>query len=82
MEVGTSVYLVGSSDGGVELISEITDKESLDSVRLKAAEQTPAARRTLPADPLGDLPARQARPFRYGRASGFCRGQRDRLKKL
>ena len=46
VEVGRSIYLVGSSDGGVELIAEITDKESLDSVRLKAAEEGPAGRRT------------------------------------
>ena len=39
VEVGRSVFLVGSSDGGVELVSEITDKESLDSVRLKVAEE-------------------------------------------
>ena len=60
VEVGSSVYLVGSSDGGVELIAEITEKESLDAVRLKAAEQAPAGRAHLPADALRDLPPGQA----------------------
>src|SRR5208283_807846 len=30
VEVGSNIYLVGSSDGGVELVAEITEKESLD----------------------------------------------------
>ena len=70
VEVGTSIYLVGSSDGGVELISEITDKESLDSrCGLKAAEEDPAARRNFPQI-LSEI-------FRPGKESCF-RGGRHR----
>ena len=81
VEVGTSVYLVGSSDGGVELISEITDKESLDSVRLKAAEETPAARRSF-QHLLSEIFRPAKKPFSLRESVGFLRTQRDRLKKL
>ncbi len=81
VEVGSSIYLVGSSDGGVALISEITEKESLDAVRLKAAEQAPAGRRTF-QQTLSEIfrPAKQ--PFTIGDGIGFLKGQRERLKKL
>ena len=70
VEVGSYVYLVGSSDGGVELISEITDKESLDSVRLKAAEESPAGRRSF-QQILSEIfrPAARPSPWETGWAS-------------
>ncbi len=81
VEVGTSIFLVGASDGGVELISEITDKESLDSVRLKAAEEGPTGKRTF-QQVLAEIfrPARQG--VSLGDGLGFLRGQRDKLRKL
>jgi len=81
VEVGSAVYLVGSSDGGVELISEITDKETLDSLRLRAAEEAPAGRRTF-AQALGEIFRPAARSFSIGDGLGFLKGQRERLKKL
>ena len=81
VEVGQGVYLVGSSDGGVQLIAEITDKESLDSLHLRAAEEPSGARRTFQAV-LVDIfrPARHSATM--GESLGFLKGQRDRLKKL
>ena len=81
VEVGTSVYLVGASDGGVELIAEITDKESLDSVHLKAAEQNPGGRRTFPQI-LSEIfrPGEEANSL--GEGIGLFKGQRERLRKL
>jgi len=81
VEVGTSIYLVGSSDGGVELISEITEKESLDAVRLKAAEQLPAGRRTF-QQTLSEIFRPAKHPLTIGDGIGFLKGQRERLKKL
>jgi len=81
VEVGSSVFLVGASDGGVELISEIKDKESLDSVRLKAAEESPAGRRSF-QELLSEIFRPAARPISLGDGVGFLRGQRDKLKKL
>jgi flagellar protein FliO/FliZ len=81
VEVGSNVYLVGSSDGGVELVAEITEKESLDSVRLKAAEQLPAVRRTF-QQTLSEIFRPAKTPFTVGDGIGFLKGQRERLKKL
>jgi flagellar biogenesis protein FliO len=81
VEVGKSVYLVGSSDGGVQLISEITEKESLDSVRLKAAEQSPAGRRSF-QQLLSEIFKPAKRPLSVGDGIGLLKGQRDRLRKL
>jgi len=81
VEVGGCVYLVGASDGGVQLISEITDKESLDSVRLKAAEQPASAVRSFPQI-LSEIFRPARKPVSLGEGIGFLRGQRDRLKKL
>ena len=81
VEVGTAIYLIGSSDGGVELIAEVTDKESVDGLRLRAAEEAPAARRTFQAV-LSEIfrPARHQTTM--GESVGFLRRQRDRLRKL
>jgi flagellar protein FliO/FliZ len=81
VEVGTSVYLVGASDGGVELIAEITDKESLDSVRLKAAEENSGGRRTFPQI-LSEIFRPAKKPMSLGDGIGLFKGQRERLRKL
>ena len=75
------MYLVGSADGGVDLISEITDPESRDSLRLAAAEEKPSGRRSFQAV-LAEIfrPARNQATM--GDSLGFLKRQRDRLKKL
>jgi flagellar protein FliO/FliZ len=81
VEVGTALYLIGSSDGGVELIAEVTDKESADGLRLRAAAEAPSARRTFQSV-LSDIFRPARRPTTMGESVGFLRRQRDRLKKL
>ena len=81
VEVGTSVYLVGASDGGVQLIAEVTDKESLDSVRLKAAESPPGGRHTF-QQILAEIFRPARKPFTVGDGVGLLKGQRERLRKL
>jgi flagellar protein FliO/FliZ len=81
VEVGASVFLVGASDGGVELISQITDKESLDAVHLKAAEQRPAQRRTF-QDVLADIFKPARKPFSLAESVDMLKRQRDRLHRL
>jgi flagellar protein FliO/FliZ len=81
VEVGKSIYLVGASDGGVQLIAEVEDKESIDAVRLKAAEESPNARRSF-AQALSEIFRPAKRPYTLRDGVGFLRGQRDRLKKL
>jgi hypothetical protein len=65
----------------VELVAEITEKESLDSVRLKAAEHVPTARRTF-QQTLSEIFRPAKAPFTIGDGIGFLKGQRERLKKL
>jgi flagellar biogenesis protein FliO len=81
VEVGKSVYLVGASDGGVQLIAEVADKESIDAVRLQAAEESPNARRSF-AQALSEIFRPSKRPYTLRDGVGFLKGQRDRLKKL
>jgi flagellar protein FliO/FliZ len=42
VEVGNQIFLVGTGDETVRLISEITDQESIDEMRLIASEQESA----------------------------------------
>ncbi len=81
VEVGTRVYLVGSADGGVDLISEITDPESRDSLRLTAAEETPSGRRTFQSV-LSEIFRPAKGQATMGDSLGFLKRQRDRLRKL
>ena len=55
VKVGANVYLVGAADEAVNLVAEVTDKESLDSIQLEdAAALTGGARRSF-GDVLGEL---------------------------
>ncbi|TFG64889.1 MAG: hypothetical protein E4H36_01705 [Spirochaetales bacterium] len=38
VEVGRQIFLVGAGENAVNLVSEVTDKETLDEIHLKAAE--------------------------------------------
>lgn len=81
IEVGNQVFLIGSGSSSVNIISEITDQETLDRFKLEESEspaRTPASFRSL---------------FRKGLSLGsgnkvtdqspdFLRAQRDRLKNL
>ena len=54
VSVGRSVYLVGSSEGSVGLVSEITDRESADTVLLEAQKQPGGTRKSF-SEVLGGL---------------------------
>lgn len=41
IEVGTDAFLVGSTDGGIQLIGKLNDKEAMDRMRLAASKETP-----------------------------------------
>jgi flagellar biogenesis protein FliO len=81
VEVGTSVYLVGSADGGVNLVAEITDKESVDSLKLKSAEAGGGGKKTF-QQILAEIFRPAKSTFSVGDGLGLLKGQRDRLKKL
>jgi len=81
IEVGKSVYLVGSAEGSVGLIAEITDKESLDGIRLKAAETVPASKRGF-QQILSDIFKPAKSKFSVDESIELLKSQRERLKKM
>ncbi len=82
VEVGNSIFLVGSAENGVSLLSEITDKEGLDTIRLELS-QKPAPQRRNFSDMLLNLfkPADNKR-ISLVDSINFMKQQKDRLKKL
>ena len=82
VEVGRIIYLVGSSENGVSLISEIEDKESLDMLRLSLSENPPETKRN-----FSDILSKLFKPEGGGTLTikdslNFMRNQKKRLKKL
>ena len=86
VEVGNQVFLVGMGNSSVNLISEISDQETLDSIRLEteAENLVPDRRfRNLIQKGLsvGGFGAGRETSLRE-ESPGFLRTQRDRLKRL
>jgi flagellar protein FliO/FliZ len=94
VEIGSRVFLVGSSSGSVNLISEIDDQESIDDIRLNAAK-VPAAVSggfaKLFRDKFSSGPVAFRKPPQTGGErekkdspdpTSFLRKQRERLKGL
>ena len=46
IQIGLQYFLVGSGGGGLSLISQITDKETIDSIMLKVTEETPIGKQS------------------------------------
>ncbi len=77
VQVGASVFLVGAAEGGITLISELKDKETIDRIRVEGArEAAPPARSFAailqglfrPAAPAPSLPPAVGRPAADGGA--------------
>ena len=86
VEIGNQVFLVGSSDSAVSLVSEITDSETLDGLKLQAQGTAGGERRR-----FGDvMSAVFGRGTALGKSglpgladpTGFLRQQRQRLKTM
>ena len=88
VEVGKQIFLIGTADNTVSLISEIQDKESIDEIRFKLADSGGSIQQRNFKDVLSRL-------FGGGAAEGneserkdmnqsieFIQKQRERLKKL
>jgi len=80
--VGDSVYLVGSAESGVSLISEITDRESLDVIKLELAEKGPSDRRSFASYLLDFFRTGERNEVSVVDSLGFMQRQKERLKKL
>lgn len=84
LEVGNQVFLVGSGNSSVNLISEITDQETIDNIRLNLSKDGPKNNSSF-ADRIGRIlnSGKKMRSEETVRKSEtFLRSQRDRLKDL
>ena len=89
VEVGRVVYLVGSAESGVNLVAEVKDQETIDALRIQAAEEGGRVRRTFaatlarmfspPKTPGGAGPDKGPG---LGEGADFLRRSRDRLRRL
>ncbi len=83
VEVGATVLLVGAADSQVSLVARITDKESLDSIRVAMAQsaERPESRRSF-ATLIGGMFAPAARSLSAHDGLSFLRRQKERLKRM
>jgi len=83
LEVGNQVFLVGTGNSSVNLITEITDQETIDNIRLNLSrgnnQSSSFAQRI--SENLGIGRSKKANK-QIDKAEGFIRSQRDRLKDL
>jgi flagellar protein FliO/FliZ len=87
VEVGRQIFLIGAGDNSVNLVSEITDKESIDEIRLRMSEQTVGEKRRF-KDVLsgffGQNGMKQEKiyPMKMDESTQYIKQQRERLKNL
>ena len=87
VEVGRQIFLIGAGDNSVNLVSEITDKESIDEIRLRMSEQTVGEKRRF-KDVLSGLFGQNGMkqekiyPMKMDESTQYIKQQRERLKNL
>jgi flagellar protein FliO/FliZ len=82
VEVGNSIYLVGSAESGVALVAELTDKESLDRVRLELSQKPEQERAGFSKLLTGLLKPGSKENIPVNQTINFMKRQQERLKKL
>ena len=80
VEVGNSIFLVGSADGGISMISEIKDSESLDRIHLQASELRTSEKRSF-RDVLYEI-FKPQESAGSGQSFDFVKDQKERIRKL
>jgi flagellar protein FliO/FliZ len=82
VEVGNQIFLVGTSENAVNLVSEILDKETVDGLKLQAANVDGAERRNF-ASLLGQAFGKSAGKQKVAAdPMAFLRQQRQRVRNL
>lgn len=83
IEVGNSIFLVGSAESGVALIAEIEDQESKDHIKLEDSRSQSPEQRSF-SRILRDFfkPAKGNQLKGLGETVDFMKGQQERLKRL
>ncbi len=82
IEVGKSIYLIGEADGGVSMISELKDSESVDMLRFESSQLT--GREGLSFTNLLQTVLKTGKKERLNvnETVDYMKRQRERLKKL
>jgi flagellar protein FliO/FliZ len=85
VEVGRQIFLLGAGEGSVTLLSEITDKETLDEIRIKLSEGKIGENKGF-KQVFGGLfssqPAGRVYPAQMDQTTQYIKKQRERLKNL
>jgi len=82
VEVGNQIFLVGSSENGVNLVSEILDKETLDGLKMQSASAESGERKSF-SEILTSVFGKSGGPRSVGGDSmSFLRDQRQRVKNM
>jgi len=83
IEVGNSIFLVGSAESGVALIAEIEDQESRDHIKLEGSRIQNPEQRSF-SRVLRDIfkPAKDNKLKGLGETVDFMKEQQERLKRL
>jgi len=81
IKVGESIFLIGASDNSINLISRITEKETLDSLKLEVSERNRGGKKSF-KNALSDIFSRKDRGDPVEESLDFLKKQRERLHKL
>jgi len=82
VEMGKQVFLVGSAEGGISLISEIRDQETLDSIALERSQMQNRAPQGFAQFFQSILKSGKQKESSVGETIDFMKQQRQRLEKL
>jgi flagellar protein FliO/FliZ len=82
VEMGKQVFLVGSAEGSISLISEIRDRETLDSIALERSQIENRASRGFTQFFQSILRSGKQQESSVGATIDFMKQQRERLEKL
>ncbi|MBN2439837.1 MAG: flagellar biosynthetic protein FliO [Spirochaetales bacterium] len=82
IQVGFHYYVVGSGGGSLSLIAQITDKETIDTIMLKAAEESPEVKKSFSDILLHIFNPGKKQEGLLSNPINFMKKQQERLDKL
>ena len=81
IKIGESIFLIGAADNSINLISRITEQETLDSLKLEISEKGRGAKKSF-QNALSDIFSRKNKGDPVEESMDFLKKQRERLHKL
>jgi hypothetical protein len=82
VSLGAEVYLIGSGENGLSLISTITDKETLDTIKLHSSETAIGTKMTFSDIIVKMLKPKAKAAGETGNPIDFLKKQKERLQSL